>query len=121
MDYQAAFNIAFLGFCAAVSMIIANINKRIDEAKTAGVEASKSAKDEGLSMSLMAKAAASEAEALAIRALDTINQHKLHVAENYTSLKRLEALEAALFKKLDTIEGKLDMKADKPNHPAGHD
>ena len=57
--------------------------------------------------------AAAEAEKLAISALDKINQHRLHVAESYTSLKRFEGFETALFKKLDSIEDKLDGKVDK--------
>lgn len=54
-----------------------------------------------------------EVELLAISALDKLNQLKLHVAENYTSLKRFEGFENALFKKLDSIEEKLDHKVDK--------
>lgn len=54
-----------------------------------------------------------DVEGIAISALDKLNQLKLHVAENYTSLKRFEGFETALFKKLDTIEEKLDHKADK--------
>lgn len=54
-----------------------------------------------------------EVEIIAISALERLNALKLHVAENYTSLKRFEGFETALFKKLDQIEDKLDSKVDK--------
>lgn len=60
-----------------------------------------------------AKSAADAAHTIAVQALDELAKYRLHVAENYTSLKRFEGFEAALFKKLDAIEGKLDGKADK--------
>lgn len=53
------------------------------------------------------------ADAKAVEALKQIADYKLHVAENYTSLKRFEGFEDALFKKLDKIEEKLDGKQDK--------
>lgn len=53
------------------------------------------------------------ADSKAVEALNQIADYKLHVAENYTSLKRFEGFEDALFKKLDKIEEKLDGKQDK--------
>ena len=59
-----------------------------------------------------------ETHGLAVRGLDELNRHKLHIAENYVSTKRFEGFEAALFKKLDVIEDKLDRKVDKGHN--GH-
>lgn len=53
------------------------------------------------------------AEAVAAQAKSDLQDYKTHVAENFTSLRRFEGFEVALFKKLDAIEDKLDGKADK--------
>lgn len=54
-----------------------------------------------------------DAEALAVRALEKLNEHKLHVAQDYISLAMFEKFEERLFDELETIKGKLDRKADK--------
>lgn len=81
----------------------------------------KEAKEEGIAQAAFAikevTAISDEAKALAIDALDKLHAHKLHIAENYISVKRFEGFEATLFKKLDSIESKLDGKQDKAgNH-----
>lgn len=59
---------------------------------------------------------AKEAKELAVSALDKLNLHKLHVAEQYVHAERFTAFESAIFRKLDTIEAKLDGKQDKAGH-----
>lgn len=56
---------------------------------------------------------ADDAHARADHAVDQLHQIKLHVAENYVSLKRFESFEKAIFDKLDAISDKIDKKADK--------
>lgn len=85
----------------------------------------KEAKQEGIAQAAIAikevTSTAEESKRLAIEAQVMHNTLRVHLAENYTSLKRLEQLETALFKKLDAIESKqddlrkqIDGKADKP-------
>lgn len=56
---------------------------------------------------------ADDAHARADHAIEQLHQNKLHVAENYVSLKRFESFEGAIFDKLDAIADKIDKKADK--------
>lgn len=58
-----------------------------------------------------------EAHMLAVRALDSLNTHRIHVAESFVSAKRYEAFEGKIMDSLERIEAKLDRKVDK----AGHD
>jgi len=110
---QQIFNgiLGFGAFCGV--FILKMIFDRIKDAKDSGVLAVVGLKDHIEDRHKEASQTAIEAKLLAIRSLDQLNNHKLYVAENYPSLKRLEQLEAALFKKLDAIEGKLDRKQDK--------
>lgn len=55
-----------------------------------------------------------EAAEIANKAKSDLQDYRTYVAENFTSLRRFEGFETALFKKLDAIEDKLDGKADKP-------
>lgn len=94
--------LAFLG-----SRQLSRVDKDIADGRASAEKALKETE-----ASLMLRA--DEGHALAVRALDKLNEHKTHVAETYTSLQRFEGFESALFKKLDSIESKLDGKADKP-------
>lgn len=103
MDFQFAFNVV-ASIAGVLALFVLNMAfARIAEAKKAGTDAAAAA-----------NARAAEAEDRAAEALQVLNAFKLYVAENYTSLKRFEGFEVALFKKLDSIEQKLDGKADKP-------
>lgn len=60
-----------------------------------------------------ALAIAKESKEIGIDALEKLNAHKLHVAQDYISLAAFEKFETRLFGELETIKNKLDQKADK--------
>ena len=60
-----------------------------------------------------ALALALEGKELSVDALDKLNQHKLHVAQDYISLAAFEKFETRLFNDIEIIKTKLDAKADK--------
>lgn len=107
MDTPISLAIGVAVFQVVLIPILKVMWDRIKEAKAEGIAQAAGAINEVTNT-------ADEAKKLAIEAKVDINSLRIHMAENYTSLKRLEALEVALFKKLDGIEAKLDKKADKP-------
>ena len=121
---QQIFNgvIAFGAFCGV--FILKMIFDRIADAKrtgqdaAAGVQAVLTSTKEAIEFAIdkrheECRDIAIEAKTLAVRGLDKLNEHRLEIAQHYVSAERLEKLEAALFRKLDAIEAKLDGKADK--------
>ena len=108
MDFQTAFNLAVLLVGVLGSFGARQVMERIKEAKAAGTDA-------GAAATKRAEAA----HELAVEAHEALHAHRLHIAEYYVSVKRFEGFEAALFKKLDSIEEKLDRKADKSQGAAG--
>ena len=114
---QTIFNgvLGFGAFCGI--FILKMIFDRIADAKSSGIAAAQAVKTE-LASDIKSwhddcHVIALEAKTLGVRSLDELNRHKLHVAESYVGLARMEKLEAAIFKKLDSIEEKLDRKMDK--------
>lgn len=72
-----------------------------------------SASAKALTDSETAANTAHEAKRLAVMALDKLNEHRIHVAENFTHNKAFSEFRTELFAKLDQIERKVDSKADK--------
>ena len=60
-----------------------------------------------------AKELATEAKLKARIANEALQDHRLHVAENYVCLKRFEGFESAIFERLDKIAARMDEKADR--------
>lgn len=56
---------------------------------------------------------AQEGKELAIRALDRLNDHKLHTAEKYVSREHFDTFESRLFSEIGEIKDRLDRKADR--------
>lgn len=113
MDFQTAFNVV-ASIAGVLALFVLNMAfSRITEAKHAGIAAAEQAKSAAAVAVATAQARAEEALSTAERSRQELHDHKLHVAENYISVKRFEGFETAIFKKLDAIENKLDGKADK--------
>lgn len=106
MDGQQLFNIA-VSVCGVAGIpLLTFFWNRIKEAKEEGM------RQAAIAIAEVQKIA-DEGKKLAIEAKKDLGELKVHIAENYISVKRFEGFETALFKKLDSIEGKLDKKADK--------
>lgn len=73
----------------------------------------KEAKEAAATQVAPAMALASEAKGIALDFARSLNEFKLHVAQNYPPNKRIEDMEDKLMRTLERIESKLDGKQDK--------